>query len=221
MILLDHHMPGEDGLHFAQSIHERLEQDHCPVILISSGATPLDSEQCQKLRIGRCMSKPVIASELLNEMLRQFGDKLTAPAAPTTSVSDVPRIAPRRVLLVEDNEINRRVAIGLLRSRGHQVAFAENGREALEKLATEEFDVVLMDMQMPVMDGYEATRQIRARADGNRVTIVALTANAMQGDREKCLAAGMNDYISKPTRLEDIDTVLRRAANSAQQPVGV
>jgi CheY-like chemotaxis protein len=104
------------------------------------------------------------------------------------------------VLLVEDNEINRRVALGHLRSRGHQAVVAENGREALDTLAEQVFDVVLMDMQMPVMDGYEATAEIRQREHqtGGHIPIVAMTAEAMRGDRERCLAVGMDDYVSKP-----------------------
>ena len=109
-------------------------------------------------------------------------------------------IQPRRVLLVEDNEINRRVALGLLRARGHQVVVAENGQIAVDTLADQEFDVVLMDMQMPVLDGYAATGVLREREHetGGHIPIVAMTAEALKGDRERCLAAGMDDYVSKP-----------------------
>ncbi len=200
LILLDHHMPGEDGLHFAESLRDIRNQGQCPIIMISSGTSPIDAELGQKYGIGRFMTKPVIASELLNEVLRQFGRyttvKLVQPPTPVTS----PPVHPRRVLLVEDNEINRRVALGLLRSRGHQVVVAVNGLEAVNTLAAEEFDVVLMDMQMPVMDGYEATAEIRKREHqtGGHIPIVAMTAEALKGDRERCLAVGMDDYVSKP-----------------------
>ena len=111
-----------------------------------------------------------------------------------------PQVQPRRVLLVEDNEINRRVALGLLHSRGHQAVVAVNGQQAVEMLSDQEFDVVLMDMQMPVMDGYEATVEIRRRErqTGGHIPIVAMTAEALKGDREHCLATGMDDYVSKP-----------------------
>jgi CheY-like chemotaxis protein len=155
------------------------------------------------------MSKPVIASELLNEVLRQFGR--TAEVLPLT-VSTTVSVPPRRVLLVEDNEINRRVALGLLRSRGHLVEIAENGQEALNMLAKHEFDVVLMDMQMPVMDGYEATAAIRAHEHemGGHMPIVAMTAEALKGDRERCLAVGMDDYVAKPISQSEIYRAVER-----------
>ena len=200
LILLDHHMPGEDGIHFAESLRGTLKHGQCPIIMISSGSSPIDVDLGQKYGIGRFMTKPVIASELLNEVLHQFGRFTNAaPAQPPTATPHL-QVHPRRVLLVEDNEINRRVAVGLLRSRGHQVVLAENGQEAVETLADQEFDVVLMDMQMPVMDGYEATAAIRQREHqtGGHIPIVAMTAEALKGDRERCLAAGMDDYVSKP-----------------------
>ncbi len=198
LILLDHHMLGKDGIQFAESL--RVTHGQCPIIMISSGSTPIDVDIAEKYGIGRFMTKPVIASELLNEVLRQFGRfkaaKLTQPPSATPSM----QVQPRRVLLVEDSEINRLVAVGMMRSRGHQVVIAENGREAVNALADQEFDVVLMDMQMPVMDGYEATAEIRKREHhtGGHIPIVAVTAEALKGDRERCLAAGMDDYVSKP-----------------------
>jgi PAS domain S-box-containing protein len=199
LILLDHHMPGEDGFHFVESVAELLRREPCTIIMISSGSSPVDADQCQKHGIDRFMTKPVIASELLNEVLKQFGTRtaITSSEPPTAAAA---RVHPRRVLLVEDNEINRRVAIGLIRSRGHQVVIAENGQVALDTLADQEFDVVLMDMQMPVLDGYEATVLIRQREHkiGGHVPIVAMTAEALKGDRERCLATGMDDYIAKP-----------------------
>jgi PAS domain S-box-containing protein len=198
LILLDHHMPGEDGIHFAASL--RGTQGQCPIIMISSGSTPIDVDLGEKYGIGRFMTKPVIASELLNEMLHQFGRFTTAKLPQPPNATPPWQVQPRRVLLVEDNEINRRVAVGMMRSRGHQVVIAENGQEAVNALAEQEFDVVLMDMQMPVMDGYEATAEIRKREHqtGGHIPIVAMTAEALKGDRERCLAAGMDDYVSKP-----------------------
>ncbi len=198
LILLDHHMPGEDGIHFAESL--KGNPHHCPIIMISSGSTPVDLDIGLKCGISRFMTKPVIASELLNEVLRQFGRYTTAKLPQPPSATPRLQVPPRRVLLVEDNEINRRVALGLLRSRGHQAVVAVNGQEACNRLADQEFDVVLMDMQMPVMDGYEATAAIRNREHqtGGHIPIVAMTAEALKGDRERCLTAGMDDYVSKP-----------------------
>ncbi len=200
LILLDSHMPGEDGLQFAASVRDRPRRDPCPIIMISSGTNPSDMDQFQKYGISRYMAKPIIASELLNEVLRQFGKQRAADAAPSLTPTTDLHGPPRRVLLVEDNEINRRVAVGLLRSRGHQVVVAENGLVAVNLLADQTFDVVLMDMQMPILDGYEATAAIRHREQqtGGHIPIVAMTAEALKGDRERCLAAGMDDYVSKP-----------------------
>lgn len=199
LILLDHHMPGEDGIQFANSLRGVLDPNQCPIIMISSGLSPIDTALSQNYGICCFMTKPVIASELLNEILRQFG-RYTTVTPPQLTNAIRHSAQPRRVLLVEDNEINRRVALGLLKSRGHQVVTAENGKEAADTLADQEFDVVLMDMQMPIMDGYEATTAIRQRElqTGGHVPIVAMTAEALKGDRERCLANGMDDYVSKP-----------------------
>ncbi len=200
LILLDHHMPGEDGFHFADSLKQTQDGSSCPIIMISSGSSSIDADICASHGISRFMTKPVIASELLNEVLRQFSRFATVKPELSLHLDKNVTVPSRRVLLVEDNEINRRVALGLLRSRGHQAEVAENGKEAVDRLAEQEFDVVLMDMQMPVMDGYEATAIIRAREHqtGGRIPIVAMTAEALKGDRERCLESGMDDYVSKP-----------------------
>lgn len=212
LILLDHHMPGEDGLHLAKSLHETFHHAQCPIIMISSGSSPNDADLAQKYGIGRFMTKPVIASELLNEVLRQFGRYTTVKLDQPASAADNAHVEPRRILLVEDNEINRRVAVGLLHSRGHQVVIAENGQEAVDMVADDEFDVVLMDMQMPVMDGYEATAAIRTRElqTGGHIPIVAMTAEALKGDRERCLETGMDDYVSKPLVPADMYRAIER-----------
>ncbi len=212
LILLDHHMPGEDGIQFAESLRGTLKYGQCPIIMISSGTLPVDVDLGQKYGISRFMTKPVIASELLNEVLHQFGRFTNATPVQSPTATPQVQVQPRRVLLVEDNEINRRVALGLLRSRGHQVAVAENGQEAVNTLADQEFDVVLMDMQMPVMDGYEATAEIRARErqTGGHIPIVAMTAEALKGDRERCLTVGMDDYVSKPINPAEMYRAIER-----------
>jgi two-component system, sensor histidine kinase and response regulator len=199
LILLDHHMPVEDGIHFATSLSGTITATTCPIIMISSGSQPIDIDLGQQYGIVRFMTKPVIASELLNEVLRQFGgyQNISEKHLP----AETPQLVhPRRLLLVEDNVINRRVAMGLLKARGHQAVVAENGQEAVDTLATQAFDVVLMDMQMPVMDGYEAIAELRQREHrtGGHIPIVAMTAEALKGDRERCLACGADDYVSKP-----------------------
>jgi len=116
-----------------------------------------------------------------------------------------------RLLLVEDNTVNQRVALMMLQKLGYEARLAENGAEALAALAEQPFDVILMDMEMPVMDGCEATRRIRQTAGATRPWIVALTANAMNSDRQRVLAAGMNDFVPKPVRLTDLSDALQRA----------
>jgi CheY-like chemotaxis protein len=124
--------------------------------------------------------------------------------------------APLRVLVVEDNVVNQRLAQRVLQKQGHTVVVAGNGREALHALSGQRFDVVLMDVQMPEMDGLQATAAIRAREEGTgrRIPIVALTAQALDGDRERCLAAGMDDYLSKPVRVTEL---LRAVAEATSQ----
>jgi two-component system, sensor histidine kinase and response regulator len=137
---------------------------------------------------------------------------LFAPGTPTVAPEAVVDAAerPLRILLAEDHAVNRRLARYMLEKKGHTVITAEDGRQALALLETETVDLILMDVQMPGMDGLEATRVIRARetAGGRRVPIVALTAHAMSGDRDYCLAAGMDDYLTKPIRAEDLHRVL-------------
>jgi len=172
--------------------------------------------------------KPVRASDLAHTLrvaLARKGAVAAAPPSKAGFVSPAPRpgkaaedgptaCRPLRVLLAEDNEVNRKVACGLLAKQGHSVLAVGNGAEALEALARERFDAVLMDVQMPVMDGLEAARSIRERerAQGGHVPIVALTAHAMKGDRERCLTAGMDDYVSKPLRAADLAAALVRVA---------
>jgi len=127
-----------------------------------------------------------------------------------------------RILLAEDNEVNQRVAVRMLQKLGHDVIVAEDGQQAIDRLETESFDLVLMDVQMPNMDGFDATRHIRERAEAlkaARVPIIALTAHAMKGDRERCLAAGMDGYVSKPIRVAEITSAIDRVL--AQMPVNV
>jgi CheY-like chemotaxis protein len=126
-----------------------------------------------------------------------------------------------RILLAEDNVVNRTLAIRVLERRGHTVLVAENGREALEILERERVDAILMDIQMPEMDGFQATAAIREKekGSGDRVPIVALTANAMRGDGERCLAQGMDAYLAKPFRIADLDRVLGEVTGAAAHPV--
>ncbi len=125
-----------------------------------------------------------------------------------------------KILLAEDNAVNRKLATALLQKRGHQVVATENGREALNALERENFDLVLMDIQMPVLDGLDAIHAIRAKeqSSGSHLPIIALTAHAMKGDRERCLAAGADEYVTKPIRTPDLLAAIDRATNTRGQP---
>jgi CheY-like chemotaxis protein len=198
-------MPGMDGFGVAAEIARRPELAGATIMMLSS--SPIDSERsrCQELGIAACLTKPINGSDLLDAICQTLDErKVTRPqAAPLPAMEPLKSAGPvrvRNVLVAEDNIVNQRVAMGLLKKRGHRVVLAENGQEAIEWLAKESFDLVLMDVQMPVMGGFEATAAIRAREkqSGGHQRIVATTAHAMNGDREKCIAAGMDGYLSKP-----------------------
>lgn len=127
-------------------------------------------------------------------------------------------MSPLKILLVEDNRVNQLVASGLLRKLGHRVDLAENGERALAALQRQRYDIILMDCQMPVMDGFEATRAIRQNPEWADLPVIAVTANVLQGDREQCLASGMNDYVTKPYKRDELRAVIVRWAPPAPEP---
>ncbi|HVK37073.1 MAG TPA: response regulator [Candidatus Kapabacteria bacterium] len=211
LVLLDAMMPDIDGLSLAELIREETALDRTTLILLSSAARPVDAETGRRLRISRFLTKPVKQSDLF--------DAIAESVSPTPVERDVERDADaavprrRRILLAEDGLVNQRVAVTLLEQRGHSVAVAVNGRQALEMLERETFDLVLMDLQMPTMDGFQATAAIRAHEQltGGHLPIIAVTAHAMKGDRERCLDAGMDGYISKPIRAEELFALVEGA----------
>ena len=210
LVLTDCMMPQMDGFEFAAEMRRRGVED-CIAIMLSSAIKPGDSERCRELRISRCLAKPVQHSELLNAILTEF-----AQVSESVDPRPVPQFSstePRRILLAEDNPINQRVAMEMLRQRGHQVVIADNGAKAVERVARESFDLVLMDVQMPQMDGFEATAAIRGSEEGTnrRQMIVAMTANAMKGDRQRCLDAGMDGYVAKPINPEELFATVESA----------
>ncbi len=204
LLLFDYHMPDMNGVQLAEHLASQPDGHARPILVLSSSMTTLDSQHLQEAGISRFMRKPVMASELLDAVLHELG------AATVMESQDLderfPRVASRRVLLAEDSLVNQRVAVGFLTKWGHQVVIANNGREAVEHWRHEPFDVVLMDVQMPEMNGYDTTAAIRReeQGTGRRTPIIAMTAEAMKGDREHCLAAGMDDYLSKPIDPESL-----------------
>jgi signal transduction histidine kinase/CheY-like chemotaxis protein len=210
LVLLDLMMPEMDGFDLAEQIDREANFHHPKLIMISSAGRPDDMERCRQLGIRRYLMKPVIQSELL-EAIQQAMD--TVPADESLDGQEVagPRL---KVLLAEDSLINQRVAIGLLERLGHDVVVANNGKEAVTTFEADRFDVVLTDVQMPEMDGYETTAAIRATEKGTtkHTPIIAMTAAAMKGDRRPCLEAGMDNYIAKPIDSNQLSHALSELA---------
>jgi CheY-like chemotaxis protein/nitrogen-specific signal transduction histidine kinase len=230
LLLLDLQMPVVDGFGLAERIRGDAAFDDLAIVLLTSAGTAPDLRRCEELRIAARIIKPVKEYELYDVVARVLGHRASgAPSAlyRATRRSTVAgardrerpaaRGAARRILLVEDSVPNQKVAVALLQSLGHDVVIASDGREALDLFGVQPFDAILMDVQMPGMDGYACTGAIRtAEADtGRHIPIIAMTAHALAGDREKCMAAGMDDYVSKPVRREE----LFRALGSALGPV--
>jgi CheY-like chemotaxis protein/HPt (histidine-containing phosphotransfer) domain-containing protein len=207
LVITDVNMPEMSGFDFVDNLRADEELSGTQVIALTSGGRDGDNLIMDRLQILERLMKPVKQSELFDAVVRLLG--VTAPEDATTYPEQElgPPQACLRVLLAEDNVINQRLAVGVLSKYGHHVTVVNNGQEAVNALEKADFDVVLMDVQMPVMDGYEATQQIRLaeQASGRHIPIIAMTAHAMKGDREKCIAAGMDEYIPKPIRI----TVLR------------
>jgi PAS domain S-box-containing protein len=214
LILLDAQMPGMDGF----SVVERIKQDarlaKSVVIMLTSGGFRGDAARCRELGIKGYLTKPIKRSDLLEAIKAVLGSQTAAGASPSVvTVHSLRESRGRlRILLAEDNRVNQALAVRLLEKRGHEVAVAGNGEEALEALDRQEFDLVLMDVQMPGMDGLQATAAIRKGEMKSRkhIPIIAMTAHAMAGDKERCLEAGMDDYLTKPIRPEQLGDVLER-----------
>jgi two-component system sensor histidine kinase/response regulator len=197
LVLLDANMPDLDGFAVAEEIARRPELAGATLMMLTSSGKYGDSARCRELRIAAYLTKPIKQSDLRREISRLL---MPSSAAHRPTPATVPATTRLKVLLAEDNLVNQKVAIGLLAKRGHEVTAVVNGEEVLAAIERERFDVVLMDIQMPVMGGVEATAAIREREKrtGGRLRIVALTAHVMSGDRERYLAAGMDNYLAKP-----------------------
>jgi len=221
-ILLDHAMPETNGLDLAQRIKQEPGWRETKLILLTSMWGMVGKDQCRACGICAALPKPVAASDLFNaifdclrggqatkiESETRAEEGMSSQTGPTIPAGEQPTL---NVLLVDDHPINRKSAHMVLKKMHCVVATAENGLDALELVQTQDFDLVFMDVQMPIMDGYEATQAIRELGGKfARLPIIALTANAMEGDRERCLAAGMNDYLPKPMPRQDLLTMLEK-----------
>ena len=219
------HMPKMDGFELIERIRQGKDSSTATIMMLTSAGHRGDAARCQELGVAAYLLKPIRQSELREAIARVLGAKEQKGAIPLItrySLHDAREPSSSlRVLLVEDNPVNQRLASRLLEKRGHSVVVAANGLEALEALEKENFDLVFMDVQMPVMDGFETTAAIRKkeRARGVRLPIVALTAHAMKGDREKCLAGGMDGYLTKPIRPQELNEILRSYLERREGPV--
>jgi PAS domain S-box-containing protein len=215
LAILDMQMPEMDGLQLASEIRRRYDQ--FPMVMLTSlGQRPAEMRDGL---FSAFLNKPIKPSQLYDALIDIFDSQNNAPEISPASKQQYARIGdrlPLRILLAEDNAVNQKVAMRILERLGYRVDVVANGIEAIEAVTRQVYDVVLMDVQMPEMDGLEASRRITERwARGARPRIIAMTANAMQGDREECLAAGMDDYISKPVKVEELIAALERCGHEA------
>ncbi|MCC6321462.1 MAG: response regulator [Phycisphaerales bacterium] len=227
LVVTDLHMPDTDGFEFAQAIRSHPIHRSVPVMLLSSSGTAGDQARIVELGIAARLLKPVKQSLLLDNVMRVLAGPARSAHVPVPVSDNVhpSAVAPKtlRILLAEDNPVNQKFALRVLEGAGHGVTVANNGREAVERSASESFDLVLMDVQMPEMDGLEASRTIRARESNGtgRVPIIAMTANAMKGDREMCIDSGMDGYVPKPVKRDVLFAEIERVLKEVGRGAGV
>jgi CheY-like chemotaxis protein/HPt (histidine-containing phosphotransfer) domain-containing protein len=226
LVLLDAMMPEMDGFTFATRVRAQWSPAALPIILLSSSNAPSDAVQHGTLGL-TYLTKPVKQSDLQRTIRHVLSAGSSARQSDACPVSANPRPpAPGlRVLVAEDIAVNQKLAVRLLARQGHEAVVVDDGEQALAALEQGGFDLVLMDLQMPVLDGLEATRLLRERerarplATGQHVPVIAMTAHAMQGDRERCLAQGCDDYVAKPMRFRDLTAAIERCLARAESAV--
>lgn len=216
LVIVDALMPETDGFMLLEQAKEEGLLDSATILMLSSADHQIFSERCQGLDISAFLEKPVSQSDLLDAIMTA----LRGPQLERESVSQINEASQSfKVLIAEDTPANQKVITAILNKRGHHCIIANNGREAVECLRNESFDIVLMDVQMPTMDGLQATAMIREQEEesGDHIPIIAMTAYAMRGDRDKCIAAGMDNYISKPIDAKKLLRLLERYAKEAKR----
>ena len=217
VVLLDIVMPDMDGFETARRVREDLGLS-VPIVLLRSMGSPGDAARRRRVGIHTYLNKPLRQEELLAAISEAVGAAIESPAAPVKVAEQTRKTgSPVRVLLAEDNPVNRMLAVRLLEREGYRIKVTCDGREALAAFLADTFDIALVDIQMPEMDGFEVTASIRRHEAqcGGHLPIVAMTAHAMKGDAEQCRAAGMDGYVSKPIvaalLFEEIETALAAA----------
>ena len=218
LILMDVMMPGMDGFSALEQIRQDPDLDRPAILMLSSIDRRMDIARARKLGASAYLIKPVISSELRIAIGEALVSKRDTPSQPTGATVDAPLARRLRILVAEDNAVNQLYALHTLEKAGHQAVVAENGAVALKLLENDSFDVVLMDVQMPIMDGFQATARIREseRGTDRHQTIIAMTAHAMKGDREHCLKMGMDSYVSKPLRADMLFQTIAEARMDAK-----
>ena len=219
VVLLDGHMPDMDGFALAQRIINDQRYAGTKLVMLTSAGEPEDAARCRKLGISAYLTKPVKQSELFDIVVNVISEPVVEkPKSPKKARAKGRGL---HVLLAEDNEINQLVATRILEKLGHQVTVVSSGREAVSAIQSGKFDVIAMDVQMPEMDGLEATAEIRRkeRTTGTHIPIIAMTAHAMKGDRERCLEAGMDAYTSKPIRISELEHAIATVLPKRSVPV--
>jgi two-component system sensor histidine kinase/response regulator len=217
-------MPTKNGFKLTQEINADPQLNETRIILLMPFGKSIPSDDLVAVKIAACCGKPVRQSALYDCIAQVLAPpKAAVKSALTATFIRTGTLSLARkesILLAEDNDVNQQVALGNLRKLGYKADLAVNGLEVLEALQKKQYDIILMDCQMPELDGYEATREIRKREKtGHRTWIIAMTANVMVGDREKCFEAGMDDYVSKPLRRGDLRTALEKCVLEPVSPV--
>ena len=213
LVLTDAHMPGMDGFMLAEQIQRNSDANSPVVMMLTSGDRPEDMKRCEGLGISGYLLKPIKQSELLEAIELALG--VTAVRQAPIVAAPRPKSARQlRILLAEDSLVNQKLAFALLEGQGHKVVPVGNGLEAVAAWEAQAFDLILMDVQMPELDGLEATARIRAKEQetGGHIRIIAMTAHALKGDRERCLTAGMDGYIAKPIHADELFDAIDGAA---------
>jgi len=222
LVIIDQQMSEKDGLTLAREIKADPALSEARKVLMTVQGI-VDNQALTTAGIDAYLAKPVKQALLLGLLVGVSGKEKSRRKLGLTNTPELPALPPLRILLAEDNQVNQKVAVGLLRKIGFPLAVVADGQEVLEALAHTPYDVILMDCHMPEMDGYEAAEAIRRREKTPDcpwkapVYIIALTADAMHGDREKCLAAGMNDYLTKPMQLAVLHAALSRCLSLDQK----